>query len=53
LRPPPPAGSGPTRREGSGSSANEGGARMGDDGHGSTTFFIYVIGGEPLLTAFF
>ncbi|KAI0250444.1 hypothetical protein BJV78DRAFT_1283231 [Lactifluus subvellereus] len=44
LRPVP--GSGPTRREGSGSSVNDGGARLGgDDGHGSTTFFIYVIGG--------
>ena len=42
-----PVGSGSTGREGSGSSGSEGGdARAGDDGHGSTTFFIYVIGGK-------
>jgi hypothetical protein len=43
----PAHGSGSTSREGSGSSGNEGGdARASDDGHGSTTFFIYVIGGK-------
>ena len=43
----PMHGSGPTSREASGSSGTEGGdARANDDGHGSTTFFIYVIGGE-------
>jgi len=43
----PVHGSGPTSREGSGSSGSEGGdTRASDDGHGSTTFFIYVIGGK-------
>lgn len=43
----PVHGSGSTGREGSGSSGSEGGdARASDDGHGSTTFFIYVIGGK-------
>jgi hypothetical protein len=43
----PVHGSGSTNREGSGSSGSEGGdARASDDGHGSTTFFIYVIGGK-------
>lgn len=42
----PAHGSGSASHEGSGSSGNEGGdARASDDGHGSTTFFIYVIGG--------
>ena len=41
-------GSGATGREGSGSNGSEGvGTRASDDGHGSTTFFIYVIGGKP------
>ncbi|KAH9046673.1 hypothetical protein EDB84DRAFT_1465252 [Lactarius hengduanensis] len=46
FRPAPGAG-GTARHESSapGSGAGEGGARTGDDGHGSTTFFIYVIGG--------
>jgi hypothetical protein len=43
----PVHGSGSTNREGSGSSGSEGGdARASEDGHGSTTFFIYVIGGK-------
>ena len=43
----PMHGSGSASREGSGSSGGEGGdARASDDGHGSTTFFIYVIGGK-------
>ncbi len=42
----PVHGPGPTRREGSGSSSTEGTTRGSDDGHGSTTFFIYVIGGK-------
>ena len=43
----PMHGSGPTSREASGSSGTEGGdMRANDDGHGSTTFFIYVIGGK-------
>ncbi len=43
----PVHGPGPTSREGAGSSGSDGGdARGGDDGHGSTTFFIYVIGGK-------
>jgi hypothetical protein len=38
---------GATGRERSGSSGSEGGVtRASDDGHGSTTFFIYVIGGQ-------
>ncbi|KAH9953134.1 hypothetical protein BC827DRAFT_1273804 [Russula dissimulans] len=41
----PVHGSGSTRRERSGSSSSEGDTRAGDDVHGSTTFFIYVIGG--------
>lgn len=43
----PPSGPGTARHEssGPGSGAGEGGARISDDGHGSTTFFIYVIGG--------
>ncbi|KAI9507239.1 hypothetical protein F5148DRAFT_981682 [Russula earlei] len=41
----PANGSGPTRREGSGSSGSEVETRAGDHVHGSTTFFIYVIGG--------
>ena len=44
----PPAGPGPARHE-TGSGASESGARAGDDGHGSTTFFIYVIGGTSPL----
>ena len=43
----PVHGPGSTGREGSGSSGSEGGdARASEDGHGSTTFFIYVIGGK-------
>jgi hypothetical protein len=43
----PVHGSGATNRESSGSSGSDGvGTRASDDGHGSTTFFIYVIGGE-------
>ena len=42
----PVHGAGPTRREGSGSGSTEGTTRGNDDGHGSTTFFIYVIGGK-------
>lgn len=44
---PAPGAAGTARHESSapGSGAGEGGARTGDDGHGSTTFFIYVIGG--------
>jgi hypothetical protein len=43
----PVHGSGSASREGSGPSGSEGGdARASDDGHGSTTFFIYVIGGK-------
>ncbi|KAI9451124.1 hypothetical protein BJY52DRAFT_130832 [Lactarius psammicola] len=43
----PAPGPGTTRHEssGPGSGGGESGARTGDDGHGSTTFFIYVIGG--------
>jgi hypothetical protein len=43
----PAPGPGPARHEssGPGSGGIEGGARTGDDAHGSTTFFIYVIGG--------
>ena len=43
----PVHGTGATSRERSGSSSSEGGVtRASDDGHGSTTFFIYVIGGQ-------
>jgi hypothetical protein len=42
----PGSGSGSTRREASSSSGTEGPIRGNDDGHGSTTFFIYVIGGK-------
>jgi hypothetical protein len=43
----PVHGTGATGRERSGSSSSEGGVtRASDDGHGSTTFFIYVIGGQ-------
>jgi hypothetical protein len=47
FRPPPPPGTGTARHEGPGSGAGESAAARaaGDDGHGSTTFFIYVIGG--------
>jgi hypothetical protein len=42
-----PAHPGSTSREASGSSGSEGAdSRASDDGHGSTTFFIYVIGGK-------
>ncbi|KAI9442914.1 hypothetical protein H4582DRAFT_2071976 [Lactarius indigo] len=34
------------------SGAGEGGACTGDDGHRSTKFFIYVIGGTPLTLTF-
>ena len=48
----PVHGSGATGREGSGSNGSEGaGARASDDGHGSTTFFIYVIGGKSQLVS--
>ena len=46
LRPVNGPGPGSTRREGSGSSGTEGPTRGNDDGQGSTTFFIYVIGGK-------
>ncbi|KAH9165524.1 hypothetical protein EDB89DRAFT_2133995 [Lactarius sanguifluus] len=45
FRPPPGAGTARHESSAPGSGAGEGGARTGDDGHGSTTFFIYVIGG--------
>ncbi|KAF8260984.1 hypothetical protein EI94DRAFT_1810948 [Lactarius quietus] len=45
FRPAPGAGTARHESLGSGSGGVEGGARTGDDGHGSTTFFIYVIGG--------
>lgn len=45
-------GAGPTHREGSGSSNTEGTTRGSDDGHGSTTFFIYVIGGKRAIDLF-
>jgi type II secretory pathway pseudopilin PulG len=49
----PVHGSGPTSREGSGPSGSEvGDTRAGDDGHGSTTFFIYVIGGKSQTISF-
>ncbi|KAF8260990.1 hypothetical protein EI94DRAFT_840772 [Lactarius quietus] len=43
----PTPGAGTARHESLGPSSGgvEGGSRKGDDGHGSTTFFIYVIGG--------
>jgi hypothetical protein len=52
LRPVNGSGSGSTRREGSGSSGTEGPIRGNDDGHGSTTFFIYVIGGKNTIHLF-
>jgi hypothetical protein len=46
-------GTGATSRESSGPSGSEGGVtRASDDGHGSTTFFIYVIGGKSQTIAF-
>jgi hypothetical protein len=49
----PGSGSGSTRREGSGSTGTEGPPTRGsDDGHGSTTFFIYVIGGTKSSSPF-
>ncbi|KAH9028693.1 hypothetical protein EDB85DRAFT_2255334 [Lactarius pseudohatsudake] len=45
FRPAPGAGTARHESSAPGSGAGEGGARTGDDGHGSTTFFIYVIGG--------
>ncbi|KAF8263823.1 hypothetical protein EI94DRAFT_1806655 [Lactarius quietus] len=45
FRPAPGAGTARHESLGPGSGGVEGGARTGDDGHGSTTFFIYVIGG--------
>jgi len=48
----PVHGAGPTQREGSGSSSTEGTTRGSDDGHGSTTFFIYVIGGKRPIDLF-
>ncbi|KAH8978098.1 hypothetical protein EDB92DRAFT_1821859 [Lactarius akahatsu] len=45
FRPAPGAGTARHESSAPGAGAGEGGARTGDDGHGSTTFFIYVIGG--------
>ena len=51
----PAPGSGTARHEslGPGSGGIEGGARTGDDVHGSTTFFIYVIGGTFSFLSFY
>ena len=51
---PPPAPSTAARHESTGPGPGSGasGARTGDDGHGSTTFFIYVIGGTSPRTVF-
>ena len=47
FRPAPGPGTARHESMGPGTGGAESGARTGDDGHGSTTFFIYVIGGTP------